>query len=46
MKAESIGLSGSRLARLDKVKKRRHVDTGYRPGLLIMVYRRSKLGYI
>jgi len=43
MKAESVGLSSARLARLDAVMKRRYVDTGYLPGLLTCVYRQGQL---
>ena len=45
MKAEAIGLSASRLARLDEVMKRRYVDSGRLPGLLTMVYRRGELAH-
>ena len=45
MKAESVGLSASRLARLDDVMKHRYVDSGRLPGLLTMVYRRGKLAH-
>jgi CubicO group peptidase (beta-lactamase class C family) len=45
MKPESIGLSASRLARLDKVMKRRYVDSGLLPGLLTMIYRRGVLAH-
>ena len=43
MKPETVGLSASRLARLDEVMKRRYVDSGRLPGMLTMVYRRGKL---
>ena len=46
MKPESVGLSASRLARLDAVMKRRYVDTGRLPGVLTMVYRRGALAHI
>ena len=46
VKAEAIGLSASRLARLDEVMKRRYVDSGRLPGLLTMVYRQGKLAHI
>jgi CubicO group peptidase (beta-lactamase class C family) len=45
MKPESVGLSASRLARLDDVMQRRYVDTGRLPGLLTMVYRRGALAH-
>jgi CubicO group peptidase (beta-lactamase class C family) len=45
VKVETIGLSASRLARLDEVMKRRYVDTGRLPGLLTMVYRRGTLAH-
>ncbi|HEY1935111.1 MAG TPA: serine hydrolase domain-containing protein [Acetobacteraceae bacterium] len=45
MKAEAVGLSGSRLTRLDEVMKRRYVDTGRLPGILTMVYRRGELAH-
>ena len=45
MKAESVGLSASRLARLDEVMQRRYVDSGRLPGLLTMVYRRGELAH-
>ncbi|MEA2777039.1 MAG: hypothetical protein QOF90_2445 [Acetobacteraceae bacterium] len=45
MKPESIGLSASRLARLDEVMKRRYVDSGLLPGLLTMIYRRGVLAH-
>jgi CubicO group peptidase (beta-lactamase class C family) len=43
MKPEDVGLSASRLARMDAVMKRRYVDSGHLPGVLTMVYRRGKL---
>jgi CubicO group peptidase (beta-lactamase class C family) len=46
VKAEAIGLSASRLARLDEVMKRRYVDSGRLPGLLTMVYRRGVLAHV
>jgi len=46
MKAESVGLSSARLARLDDVMKRRYVDTGRLPGILTMVYRRGQLAHV
>jgi CubicO group peptidase (beta-lactamase class C family) len=45
VKPEQVGLSASRLARLDEVMKRRYVDSGRLPGMLTMVYRRGKLAY-
>jgi hypothetical protein len=43
MKPETVGLSSSRLARLDEVMQRRYVDGGYLPGMLTYVYRRGEL---
>jgi CubicO group peptidase (beta-lactamase class C family) len=43
MKPETVGMSSARLARLDKVLKRRYVDGGYLPGILIHVYRKGDL---
>jgi CubicO group peptidase (beta-lactamase class C family) len=45
VKPETVGLSASRLARLDDVMKRRYVDSGRLPGVLTMVYRRGKLAH-
>jgi CubicO group peptidase (beta-lactamase class C family) len=45
MKAEAVGLSASRLARLDEIMKRRYVDSGRLPGVLTMVYRRGALAH-
>jgi CubicO group peptidase (beta-lactamase class C family) len=45
VKPEQLGLSASRLARLDEVMKRRYVDSGRLPGMLTMVYRRGKLAH-
>jgi CubicO group peptidase (beta-lactamase class C family) len=45
-KPEEVGLSASRLGRLDAVMKRGYVDTGKLPGLLTMVYRRGKLAHV
>jgi CubicO group peptidase (beta-lactamase class C family) len=45
VKPEDVGLSASRLARLDDVMKRRYVDSGRLPGVLTMVYRRGKLAH-
>jgi len=44
-KPEAVGLSASRLERLDDVMKRRYVDSGRLPGVLTMVYRRGKLAH-
>lgn len=46
MKAESVGLSSVRLARLDDVMQRRYVDPGRLPGILTMVYRRGQLAHV
>lgn len=43
MKAEAVGMSSARLARLDEVMKRRYVDGGYLPGMLTYVWRRGQL---
>ncbi|MGE5269043.1 MAG: serine hydrolase domain-containing protein [Thiohalocapsa sp.] len=43
MKPETVGMSSTRLARLDEVMQRRYVDTGYLPGMLTYVYRRGQL---
>jgi len=45
VRPEAVGLSASRLARLDEVMKRRYVDSGRLPGVLTMVYRRGKLAH-
>ena len=45
MDLEGIGLSASRLDRLDQVMKRRYVDSGVLPGLLTMIYRRGKVAH-
>jgi CubicO group peptidase (beta-lactamase class C family) len=45
MKPETLGLSASRLARLDDLMKHRYVSTGRLPGLLTMVYRRGTLAH-
>jgi len=45
VKPESVGLSSSRLARMDEVMQRRYVDTGRLPGVLTMVYRRGALAH-
>jgi CubicO group peptidase (beta-lactamase class C family) len=46
MKAETVGMSSARLARLDEVMKRRYVDGGYLPGMLTHVYRKGHLVHI
>ncbi len=46
MKPEQIGMSSSRLARIDQVMARRYVDSGLLPGLLTMVYRRGALAHL
>ena len=43
MKPETAGMSSARLARLDQVMKRRYVDGGYLPGMLVHVYRKGQL---
>jgi CubicO group peptidase (beta-lactamase class C family) len=43
MKPETVGMSSARLARLDEVMKRRYVDGGYLPGMLIYIYRKGQL---
>ena len=45
MKPETVGLSSTRLARLDEVMKRRYVDSGYLPGILTYVYRKGQLAH-
>ena len=45
MKPEAVGLSASRLARLDDLMKRRYVDTGRLPGVLTQVFRRGELAH-
>src|SRR6202045_5082112 len=45
MKAETVGMSSARLARLDEVMKRRYVDGGYLPGMLTYVYRKGHLAH-
>jgi CubicO group peptidase (beta-lactamase class C family) len=42
-KAESVGMSSTRLARLDEVMKRRYVDGGDLPGLITQIWRRGEL---
>jgi CubicO group peptidase (beta-lactamase class C family) len=43
MKPEAVGMSSARLARLDKIMKRRYVDAGYLPGMLTHIYRQGHL---
>jgi CubicO group peptidase (beta-lactamase class C family) len=43
MKPETVGLSSTRLARLDDVMKRRYVDGGYLPGMVTYIYRKGHL---
>jgi CubicO group peptidase (beta-lactamase class C family) len=43
MKAETVGMSSVRLARLDEVIKRRYVDGSYLPGMLTYVWRKGRL---
>jgi CubicO group peptidase (beta-lactamase class C family) len=43
MKPETVGMSSTRLARLDEVMQRRYVDGGYLPGMLTYVYRKGQL---
>ena len=43
MKPETVGMSSARLARLDAVMRRRYVDGGYLPGMLVHVYRKGHL---
>jgi CubicO group peptidase (beta-lactamase class C family) len=43
MKPETVGMSSARLARLDEVMRRRYVDGGYLPGMLVHVYRKGHL---
>ena len=45
MKPETVGMSSARLARLDEVMKRRYIDGGYLPGMLVYVYRRGHLAH-
>ncbi len=46
VKPEQIGLSASRLKRVDEVMNRRYVDSGRLPGILTMVYRRGNLAHV
>jgi CubicO group peptidase (beta-lactamase class C family) len=43
VKPEAVGLSASRLTRLDEVMRRRYVDSGRLPGVLTMIYRQGAL---
>src|SRR5437588_6049240 len=43
MKPERVGMSSSRLARLDEVMERRYVDGGYLPGMLTYIWRKGQL---
>jgi CubicO group peptidase (beta-lactamase class C family) len=43
MKPETVGMSSARLARLDALMRRRYVDGGYLPGMLVHVYRKGHL---
>ena len=43
VKPETVGLSSSRLAKLDEVMASRYVDGGYLPGILTQVYRKGHL---
>jgi CubicO group peptidase (beta-lactamase class C family) len=43
MKPETMGLSATRLAKLDEVMTARYVDGGYLPGIITQVYRRGRL---
>jgi CubicO group peptidase (beta-lactamase class C family) len=45
MKPETVGMSSTRLARLDEVMKRRYVDSGYLPGMLTYVWRKGHLAH-
>ena len=45
MNPASVGLSPTRLARLDELLARRYVDTGRLPGLLTQIYRGGKLAH-
>ena len=46
MRSKEVGLSASRLARIDEIMTRRYVETGRLPGLLTMIYRRGMLAHI
>jgi CubicO group peptidase (beta-lactamase class C family) len=43
MKPEKLGMSSSRLARLDEVMRRRYVEAGHLPGMLTYIYRKGHL---
>jgi CubicO group peptidase (beta-lactamase class C family) len=43
MNADAVGMSASRLARMDEVMKSRYVDSGALPGILTQVYRGGEL---
>ena len=43
VKPETVGLSSSRLAKLDEVMAARYVDGGFLPGILTQVYRKGHL---
>jgi CubicO group peptidase (beta-lactamase class C family) len=43
MKPKTVGMSSARLKRLDEVMKRRYVDGGYLPNMLIYIYRQGEL---
>ncbi len=44
-KADSVGLSSERLARLDRTMKEKYVDTGQLPGFIVQVFRRGELAH-
>ena len=43
VKPETVGLSSSRLAKMDEVMASRYVDGGFLPGILTQVYRKGHL---
>ncbi len=43
MKPEKLGMSSSRLARLDEIMRRRYVEAGLLPGMLTYIYRKGHL---
>ena len=43
VKPETVGMSSSRLAKLDEVMASRYVDGGFLPGILTQVYRKGHL---
>src|SRR6201987_5171555 len=43
MKPETVGMSSTRLARLDEVMERRYVGGGYLPGMLTYIWRKGHL---